>query len=51
MGKACTKYVNSYFLILETTLQITVEDLENPAAGVIPMSVLRQFTDQLSGKL
>ncbi|CAI6347133.1 unnamed protein product [Macrosiphum euphorbiae] len=33
----------------ETTLQITVEDLENPAAGVIPMSVLRQFTDQLSG--
>ncbi|XP_029342057.1 uncharacterized protein LOC100572556 [Acyrthosiphon pisum] len=33
----------------ETTLQIKVEDLENPAADVIPMWVLRQFTDQLSG--
>ncbi|XP_022178457.1 THAP domain-containing protein 2-like [Myzus persicae] len=33
----------------ETILQIKVEDLENPAADVIPLWVLRQFTDQLSG--
>ncbi|KAL5244048.1 hypothetical protein ACI65C_013170 [Semiaphis heraclei] len=33
----------------ETIRQIKVEDLENPAADVIPMWVLRQFTDQLSG--
>lgn len=39
------------YSILETIQQIKVEDLENPAAGVIPISVLRQFTDQLSGKI
>jgi len=43
-------YTNIFF-ILETTVPIKVEDLENPAADVIPMSVLRQFTDQLSGKV
>jgi len=46
-----TKYVLSYFSILETVQQIKVEDLENPAAGVIPTAVLRQFTDRLSGKI
>jgi len=34
------------FLILETIRQIKVKELENPAADVIPMWVLRQFTDQ-----